>query len=182
MSNIQPPITQHLPIFRHLAYIGGQPLLYGAIGFYAITGRKRGPRTRALIAWKNKVLLVRNVADHNRWTLPGGGPKPGESYVDSLAREIQEELNIRLPPGKLHLIKHYDKSEVGEPYDKVCFYLDFSDTQLSEITLSNEILEAQWFSTSKLPGRLSPVVRLALDDHHRQGSVDWTPEALQLYD
>lgn len=146
--------------------------MYGAISFYAIAGRKRGPRTRALITWKNKVLLVRNVADYNRWTLPGGGSKPRESYAASLAREIQEELNIQMSPKKLHLIKHYDKSEVGEPYDKVCFYLDLSDTQLSEITLSNEILEARWFLISELPSRLSPVVKLALDDHQRQSPVD----------
>jgi len=173
MSNIQPPtIIQHSPIFRYLAHIGGQPLLYGAIIFYAITRRKRMPRTRALIAWKNKVLLVRNVADYNRWTLPGGGPKPGESYATSLVREIREELKIQLSPKKLRLINHYDKSEVGEPYDKVCFYLDLSDTQLSEISLSNEILEGRWFLTSKLPSQLSPVVKLALNDHHRQNLVD----------
>lgn len=173
MSNTQPPtIIQHLTIFRRLAYIGGQPLLYGAITFYAVTRRKRGPRTRALVTWRNRVLLVRNVADYNRWTLPGGGPKLGESYRTSLAREIREELNMQLSPKKLHLIKHYDKSEVGEPYDKVCFYLDLSDTQLSEITLSNEILEARWFLTSELPSRLSPVVKLALEDHHRQSSAD----------
>ncbi len=166
MSNYQPPvIIQHSPIFRHLAYAGGLPLLYGAIIFYALTRRQRGPRTRALITWKDKVLLVRNVADHNRWTLPGGGPKPSESYIASIARELREELSIRQPAEKLQLIKQYDKTEVGEPYDKICYSLDLSGSRLSKITLSNEILEARWFSTTRLPLRLSPVVELALRDH-----------------
>lgn len=166
MSNYQPPvIIQHSPVFRSLAYAGGLPLLYGVIIFYTLTRRKRGPRTRALITWKDKVLLVRNVADYNRWTLPGGGPKPGESYVASIARELHEELSIRQPAEKLQLIKQYDKTEVGEPYDKICYSLDLSKSRLLEVTLSNEILEARWFSTTRLPRRLSPVVELVLRDH-----------------
>ena len=166
MSNHQPPlIIQHSSVFRHLAYAGGLLLLYGAITFYLITKRKRGPRTRALIVWKDQILLVRNVADHNRWTLPGGGPKSGESYIESIARELHEELSIRLSTEELRLIKQYDKTEVGEPYDKICYSLDLSESRLSKITLSNEILEARWFSATRLPRRLSPVVELTLRNH-----------------
>ena len=129
---------------------------------YAITRRKRGPRMRALIAWNDMVLLVRNVADHDRWTLPGGGPKSGERYVEAIARELDEELAIRQPTAKFQFLKCYDKTEVGEPYDKICYFLDLSETQLSKITLSNEILEARWFSIHQPPQRLSSVVELAI--------------------
>lgn len=137
----------------------------GAVTLYAITGQKRKPRTRALIAWNGKILLVRNVADHNRWTLPGGGAKPGEDYTKSIAREVGEELSIRQPAAKFRLIKHYDKTEVGEPYDKICYLLDLSKSRSLKITLSSEILEAQWFSVNRLPNRLSSVVQLAVRDY-----------------
>lgn len=165
MNNQLPAITQHSAVFRCLAPIAGRLFLCGAVILYAITGQKRKPRTRALIAWNGKILLVRNVADHNRWTLPGGGVKPGEDYAESIAREIGEELSIRQPAAKFRLIKHYDKTEVGESYDKICYLLDLSKSRSLKITLSSEILEARWFSVNRLPDRLSPVVQLAVYDY-----------------
>lgn len=170
MNNQPPAITQHSAIFRCLASIAGRPLLYGAVTLYAITRRKRKPRTRALIVWNDEILLVRNVADYNRWTLPGGGVKPGEDYTEAIAREIDEELSIRQPTAEFQLIKRYDKTEVGEPYDKICYLLDLSESRSLQITLSSEILEARWFSVSQLPDKLSPVVRLVIRDYFaRQG-------------
>lgn len=38
----------------------------------------------------DQVVLISN--DRERWDLPGGRPEPGESLVDTLRREIQEEV------------------------------------------------------------------------------------------
>lgn len=41
---------------------------------------------------KGKVLIQ---YEYDNWRFNGGGPKPGESYQDTLVREMDEELSIR---------------------------------------------------------------------------------------
>ncbi|MPM51630.1 hypothetical protein SDC9_98380 [bioreactor metagenome] len=48
----------------------------------------------ALIFKKEKVLLVKEV--DGRWSLPGGGLKVGESFLDGLSRELKEELSVKI--------------------------------------------------------------------------------------
>ena len=126
---------------------------------------------RALIIWRDQVLLVRNVADHDRWTLPGGGPKVNETYEQALQRELSEELRIFPAIHDLDFIRHYDKTEVGESYDKVCYRLDITSSDIRKMALSAELLQAKWFSIDHLPTRLSRVVKLAIRDHQSAARV-----------
>lgn len=56
----------------------------------AVIVRADGPRP--------KVLLIKR-ADNGQWALPGGGIDPGETALDAVLREIQEETGIRLGTG-----------------------------------------------------------------------------------
>jgi 8-oxo-dGTP diphosphatase len=63
-----------------------------------------------------RVLLVRFEfpSTGRRWALPGGGVEPGESHVDALHRELDEELGLReavIGPhiwDRLHIIPFVD--------------------------------------------------------------------------
>jgi 8-oxo-dGTP diphosphatase len=52
-------------------------------------------RVSAILRRENRILLVRQEKPGREyWLLPGGGVNAGESLVDALRREIEEEIGI----------------------------------------------------------------------------------------
>ena len=56
-------------------------------------------RVSALLRWGDGILLCHHAKrGRNVWLLPGGGVHSGESLIDALGRELQEEVGIDAPP------------------------------------------------------------------------------------
>ncbi len=53
-------------------------------------------RVSAILRWEGRVLLCRHEkAGHGEyWLLPGGGVNGGESLVEALCRELEEEVGV----------------------------------------------------------------------------------------
>jgi len=53
-------------------------------------------RVSALLRWRDRILLIRHEKPGRGeyWLLPGGGVNSGESLVDALYRELEEECGI----------------------------------------------------------------------------------------
>ena len=52
-------------------------------------------RVSAILRWRDGILLCRHEKrGEEHWLLPGGGVKGGETLVEALLRELEEETNV----------------------------------------------------------------------------------------
>ena len=65
---------------------------------------------KAIIIKNNKMLFVKNRAKESGeiyYILPGGGQNGGETFVDAVKRECNEELGAEIEVGELQLVREY---------------------------------------------------------------------------
>ncbi|MBE6944820.1 MAG: 8-oxo-dGTP diphosphatase [Ruminococcaceae bacterium] len=100
-----------------------------------------------LIQQGDKILLQnRTKADWRGYALPGGHVEPGESFVDAVVREMQEETGLTIRNPQLVGVKQFPLE--GGRY--VVFL--FKATQFTGELTSSAEGEVGWFSYAELPG------------------------------
>ena len=112
----------------------------------------------------NRILLVRELIDQGRWTLPGGWADPTDSPSEAVVREIREEAGYEARAIKLAAV--YDRNRRGHPYH---FWETYKMFFLCEITggapaESIETGGAEFFAEDDLP-ELS-ISRVTADEIH----------------
>ena len=103
----------------------------------------------------NVLLTTRKVADGSvLWEFPGGKIEPGESAAIAAARELREELNLKIYPADTMYITVYKyPDKVVELNFVRCFCFDFSEIEM----LDNQ--EFKWADVR----RVAPESLLAAD-------------------
>ncbi len=101
-----------------------------------------------------RVLLVGEIADNGRWTLPGGWCDILESPRQAIEREVQEEAG--LPVRAVHLAGVLDRHRWPHvpAYDRHIYKLFFVCEPLAELDTtftSSETDEVAWFDVDHLP-------------------------------
>ena len=109
----------------------------------------------AIITCGDKLLLERR-RDSDTWGLVGGGVKKQEEPVEAMAREVWEELGLRLPKERFAKLAVY-----GEP-GRIAAYRDGSIWRMVivvfrlelpenvQLHISNESRELRWFTREEL--------------------------------
>ncbi|MEO1747990.1 MAG: NUDIX domain-containing protein, partial [Pseudomonadota bacterium] len=114
-----------------------------------------------------QVMLVKHTYVKG-WHLPGGGVEPGESAVESLARELAEEANIQLKNEPSLIGFFFNKQASGR--DHVALYLCKDVQQTAQKEKDREIIAARFFDMDALPDDISPATKRRIDEW-RSGSV-----------
>jgi 8-oxo-dGTP pyrophosphatase MutT (NUDIX family) len=109
----------------------------------------------AIITCNGKLLLEKR-RDSDTWGLVGGGVKNYEEPIDAIAREVKEELGIRIPKDKFRKLAVY-----GEP-GRIAAYCDGSIWRMvvvvfglelekePQIVISAESRDMRFFSKEEL--------------------------------
>ena len=104
---------------------------------------------------QERLLLVQQVGTQ-RWSLPGGGVRFGESPMDALRREVDEETGMRVVSADLRGV-HDNVYDPGDGILRHGVRLLFRVELHGEIALRSpeEISAVQWFGLRDLPPRLT---------------------------
>lgn len=63
---------------------------------------RTGIRSSAIVKDNNKILLIHRIKDGDEyWTFPGGGVEEGETWEETVIRELKEETNLNVTSLKL---------------------------------------------------------------------------------
>lgn len=114
---------------------------------------------KAVIVLDGNVLLVRKSLDDpynpGKWELPGGRLKDGESPDDALRREVREEVDLDVLPGRPLAIWHWRLgSDADSPMvvavSRLC-HLRSGSVSLSRLEDDDFISEYGWFEAAAVP-------------------------------
>lgn len=119
MSAVRRPVSASLEIERGRSSTLGTrmldiPLRYAYRAAHALLRLSwwlRRPETRGALAalWCDGKILVLRTTYRRAVSLPGGYVEPGESPARAVSREVEEEVGVRLEPGRFEHAYHGTK-------------------------------------------------------------------------
>jgi ADP-ribose pyrophosphatase YjhB (NUDIX family) len=104
---------------------------------------------------QDRLLMVREVADGGRWTLPGGWADVNLTAAENVIKEAREESGYEVNVRKLAAV--WDRTRQGHPAAlfSCCKLFFICDLTGGGARTSLETSEVAWFAKHKLPSDLS---------------------------
>ena len=118
--------------------------------------------SNVIITWENKILLERR-RDSDSWGLPGGGVKKWETGREAAAREIYEELGLRIPKEQFRKLAVYGEPgriaayQDGSIWRMVIVVYELKLTRKPVLRISEESKELRFFTREEIAGIDIPV-------------------------
>ena len=111
---------------------------------------------RGVVFRDDKILLVREITDEGRWTLPGGWADVNDTPTQAIIREVQEESGFETKVIKLLAVYDREKQKHTPPYPYSIYKLFFQLEIIGgEPKINNEVSEIAFFSEAEIPEQLS---------------------------
>ena len=109
----------------------------------------------AIITYNGKLLLEKR-RDSDTWGLVGGGVKKYETEVQAMAREVYEELGLRIPQEKFKKLAVYGESgriaayQDGSIWRMVIMIFELELEREPQLKISAESKELRFFTKEEL--------------------------------
>lgn len=107
-------------------------------------------RAYGVLEHDDKVLLVKNWIGSGNWSFPGGGGHNGESFEDTLKREIHEEIGLNIDKKQVKLLFKGTKTRKLGTKKYVIFHVKQNDKP-SLLINKLEIIDSKWVAKKDLP-------------------------------
>ena len=105
---------------------------------------------------QGRVLLLKHrFWKHQRWGLPGGHAKAGESLAETLRRELREETGLEVRPARLLRVSTRGR--------RLSVFILLAECDGQPEVRSMEIMEARFWDPTELPPDLMPDHREAIE-------------------
>lgn len=122
----------------------------------------------AYIHVQDKKILMSLSKGKSTWYIPGGKRENGESDVEALSREVEEELSVKLLPDNVEKYGVFEAQAHGHPEGTVvrmtCYTAEFT----GKLKASSEIEKLEFFPYSRR-SESSFVDHLIFDDLKNKG-------------
>ena len=111
--------------------------------------------SNAILTWDGKLLLEKR-RDSDIWGMPGGGCKKWETGREAIAREIYEELGVRIPREKFTKLKVYDNPgriaafRDGSIWRMVIVVYGYDFPEVPQMRISSESKDLRFFTKEEL--------------------------------
>ena len=92
------------------------------------------------------VLMAKSRFSRQEWALPGGGVNRNESYEQAAAREVLEEVGL-----KIDNLRYLGKTNSHESYAKFPVRVFAAHASDYDIKCNFEIMETRWLSREYIP-------------------------------
>lgn len=122
------------------------------------------------IAWihiENGQILCARSKGKDAFYFPGGKREAGETDVETLVREIEEEISVRVQPDTVSYFGTFEAAAHGKSegvlVKMTCYLADFEGT----LNPASEIEELAWFTYNDRY-RMSLVTQIIFDELHEK--------------
>lgn len=102
--------------------------------------------------------------------LPGGKREPGESDVETLVREIREELSVEVDGASAEHVGTFEAQAHGHSSGVTVRMTCYTASFAGELAAASEIEELAWLTTADVD-RISPVDRVIFAHLHEAGRL-----------
>lgn len=125
----------------------------------------------AYIHIKDQKVLVTLSKGKDTWYIPGGKREAGETDLQALIREVEEELTVQLIPDSVKKYGVFEAQAHGKPEGTIVHMTCYMANYRGELTAAAEIEKLDFFNYSRKQ-ETSPVDHLIFDDLKQKGLIE----------